>query len=85
MRATRGIGDVNEILLEVIGLAIENEMAVVEPGEAAIFAAWRRATGRAGEFERVDLSGDVFRDAIDDFDAGVGRGFVVMNDLRAAV
>src|SRR5205085_2161829 len=79
-----GVGDIDGIFLEVFGLAVKDQTVGVNPRQAAVLAG--RADGHgfsAVQLQRVDLAGNVFRDAIDEFRAGVRRGFVVLDDFGA--
>src|SRR5262252_1544112 len=81
-RASRGVGDVDEILFEVFRLAVENQAIRIDPGEAAVFAGC--ADGyrlSAVQFEGVDLARSVFGNAIDEFGSGIRRRFIVMDNF----
>src|SRR5438034_10978517 len=71
-RTGRGIGNVNEIFLEVLRFSIENQALRVYPGQSSIFAGRMDRHGFSSvELQRVHLPGHVLRDAINDFRAGV--------------
>src|SRR2546421_5961137 len=79
-----GVRYIDEVFFEVAGLAVEDEMRGVNPCEAAVFSGSADGDGlAAGNFARVDLAGDIFFGAIEDFCSRVGRRLVVMNDFAA--
>src|SRR5580704_11616668 len=85
-RVARGsVSEIDEIALEVFGLAVEDKMCVVDPGQSTVLAGLSNGDGLCfRKFDRINLAGDIFGNSVNEFCAGIRRRFIVMNDFRAS-